>query len=347
MTLTPKGQAQTSAGQSQYQPPSTGIFRLMPASWVPYAELMRLDRPAGFFAFYWHYLIGMSFAAAILPSVSLRALVEAAIYQIVWVIILRGAVCTVNDNFDQEFDRQVARTRWRPIARGAVSTMQANLFAAAQVALLAGMALRCPLQQAAGLTAVPLYASLTTLILSVYPLGKRVTDMPQMILGVGFAAAIPFSAALLGLDLFPVSPFALLQGQGGADSRLAAASLSLCVASGLWTVIFDTVYAHQDRADDIKAGVRSLAVRLGDHTKPALAVLAAAQIALLVFTGVQSQFSAVYFVASCGGEALALATMLVVVDLSKPASCAWWFGKGTAIVGIILLSGLVGEYLLK
>ncbi|RAH80127.1 putative 4-hydroxybenzoate polyprenyl transferase [Aspergillus japonicus CBS 114.51] len=345
MASTTKGQAPSSTGQSQYQPPSTGIFSVMPASWVPYAELMRLDRPAGFFAFYWHYLIGMSFAAAILPSVTLRALAEAAIYQIVWVIILRGAVCTVNDNFDQEFDRQVARTRWRPIARGAVSTTQANLFAAAQVAILAVMALRCPLQQAAGLSAVPLYASLTTVILSVYPLGKRVTDMPQMILGVGFAAAIPFSAALLGLDLFPVSPFNLHPET--ADARLAAASLGLCVASGIWTVIFDTVYAHQDRADDIKAGVRSLAVRLGDHTKPALAVLAVAQIGLLVFTGVQSRFSSVYFVGSCGAEALALATMLVVVDLSKAASCAWWFGKGTAIVGVILLSGLVGEYLLK
>ncbi|PYH44097.1 4-hydroxybenzoate octaprenyltransferase [Aspergillus saccharolyticus JOP 1030-1] len=343
----PKKQLQSTA-QAEYHPPSTGIFSILPAQWVPYAELMRLDRPAGYFAFYWHYLIGMSFAAAILPpSLPLPALMEACVYQIVWVIILRGAVCTVNDNLDQKFDRQVARTRWRPIARGAVSTPQANVFALLQFAILAVMAFECPLQYATKSGAIPLYASLTTIILSVYPLGKRVTDMPQLILGVGFAAAIPFSAAMIGLDALPALPTLLDFTAWSADERVGAASLSLCIACAIWTVIFDTVYAHQDREDDIKAGVRSLAVRLGEHTKPALAAGAAIQVGLLVCTGLLSHFSAVYFVASCGGVAVALAAMLVLVDLRSSASCAWWFGKGTAILGTILLSGLVGEFVMQ
>ncbi|RAL17391.1 4-hydroxybenzoate octaprenyltransferase [Aspergillus homomorphus CBS 101889] len=330
--------------QSSYQPPSGGIFTIIPPAWVPYAELMRLDRPAGYFAFIWHYLIGIGFGAALIsPRLSPITIAGATIYLGVWVIVLRGAVCTVNDNLDQEFDRQVARTRWRPIARGAVSTTQANLFAATQFVILAVMAVKCPFRQSPEATAIPVYATLTAVILSVYPLGKRVTDMPQLILGVGFAAAIPYAAAMVGLDPFDLDGRGVLTQD--ESHSLATSCLSLCVACAIWTVIFDTIYAHQDREDDIKAGVRSLAVRLGDNTKLACAVMTTAQVALLVFTGVQCQFSSVYFV-SCAGVALALTVMLVKVDLRSAASCAWCFGKGTGIVGVILLAGLFGEYLI-
>lgn len=317
----------------EYKAPSNGIFSVLPKSWKPYAELMRLDRPAGFFAFYWHYLVGLGYGAAIrktIPSPIEVSLV--AVYLAALVVVHRGAVCTINDNLDQEFDRKVARTQFRPIARGAVSTTQAYIFASIQYLILTSMILWHPFFH--GHEAAGIYTSLPTIILTVYPLAKRVTDFPQLILGFGFAAEIPFSAITVGLDL---------QSAEHAFGPL----LNLFVASAIWAIIFDTIYAHQDLNDDVKTGVGSLAVRLGQHSKPVLSVLAIAQVALLVTAGVQSAFSPVYFVISCGGAGLALLMMIVRVDLKSPASCAWWFGEGTAVVGVSLVTGLLGEYVAR
>ncbi|KAG7145945.1 Prenytransferase ascA like protein [Verticillium longisporum] len=121
-----------------YSRPSHGIFCFIPDAWVPYAELMRLDRQSGFWAFYWHYLIGLGFAINIPPfssDLDLKALVLLAAYLGLWNITFRGITCTWNDNLDQNFDRQVTRCRLRPIPRGAVTTAQAHIFTAAQIAL--------------------------------------------------------------------------------------------------------------------------------------------------------------------------------------------------------------------
>ncbi|KAL1988056.1 hypothetical protein VTN96DRAFT_1087 [Rasamsonia emersonii] len=313
--------------QDQYRPPCHGIFRVLPASWIPYAELMRLDRPAGYYAFYWHYGIGLSFGASVCrPLAAPATLVMLAVYLALWVVILRGAVCTVNDNLDQDFDRQVARTRFRPIARGAVSTGQGYLFALAQFAL--GAAILLPLPPKAAI-----HAATTAAILAVYPLAKRVTDFPQVILGLGFAVAVFVSCAALNVD--PL------------DDGHRPATLSLFGACAIWTIIFDTIYAHQDRRDDVRAGVRSLAVLLGERTKLALSMLAALQVGLLAVVGFHSGFSPVYFVTTCGGTSLALTAMMTLVDLKKPASCAWWFGPGSSLVGACIVAGLASEYLWK
>ena len=322
---------------SQYKPPRGGIFTILPTSWVPYAELMRLDRPAGYYAFYWHYIIGLSFAACIaVPPPTLTNLAILAAYLGFWVLILRGAVCTWNDNLDQSFDRKVARTRFRPIARGAVSTVQANLFTLLQ--LIVGAIILIPLPAECSI-----YAGIITIILVIYPLGKRFTDFPQAILGLGFALPIFLCCAIFEID-------PLLQNNAGSDAETRSAHLTAAVflyfAGALWTMIFDTIYAHQDINDDKKVGIRSLSVFLGGRTKPVLSVLAAIQVALLVAMGVKCQFSTIYFMGSCTGAAVALFAMLRFVDLRNPTSCAWWFGS-SRLVGGSIAAGLLFEYMLR
>ena len=108
------------------------------------------------------------------------------------------------------------------------------------------------------------------------------------------------------------------------------------------------MYAHQDYADDLRAGVMGLAVRLGRKgTKPALAVLAAVQVACLVAAGTYAGFGLGYFVLSCGGAAASLATMLWRVQLEKVDSCAWWFGPGSRSVAATVLGGLLGEFVVR
>ncbi|GIK06896.1 hypothetical protein Aspvir_002549 [Aspergillus viridinutans] len=321
---------------SKYTTPKTGVFAILPQSWIPYAELMRLDRPAGYWAFYWHFAIGLALAASIAsPILSPLTLISLFVFFAVWVIVLRGAVCTWNDTLDQDFDRKVTRTRNRPIPRGAVSTVQSHLFTLAQIAV--GTALLLPLPRGC-----MYHAALMTAILLVYPLGKRVTDFPQVILGIAFGMPIFLCGAALDADPLPLSGLHRFETEAH-DLRLVA-GVCFYIASILWTVIFDTIYAHQDAKDDAKVGVRSLAVRLGDRTKQALSVLAAAQVMLLFAAGVACNFSAIYFAGSCIGTAVSLAALLWFVDLRHSASCGWWFFPGSHLVGASIVAGLLGEY---
>lgn len=119
---------------------------------------------------------------------------------------------------------------------------------------------------------------------------------------------------------------------------------SLFIANILWTMIYDTVYAHQDVVDDIKAGVKSMAVRFADSTKLLAAILATAQVALLLVAGREAGLSPIYFIGTCGGTAMALGSMIAKVDLKQPSSCFWFFHRGFWYVGGSIVMGLAVEY---
>ena len=157
---------------------------------------MRLGKPAGLYAFYVPYIIGISYAACIADEAPpLEHMVFLSGLFLVGSVILRGAACAWNDNMDQDFDRKVTRCRHRPIARGAVSTTQGHIFTAALTS-----------------TALPLFALLPSqclyhtvpipLLFALYPFAKRVTYYPQVVLGFPFAWAIFMSCAALNVDPF-------------------------------------------------------------------------------------------------------------------------------------------------
>ena len=370
---------------SMYQRPKHGIFPYIPISWVPYAELMRLDRLSGFWAFYWHYLIGLAYVAnlcnsfaettdllkvekasitqlfrrqslltllgiskqpacAALTSTSAESAFSLGVYAIylyVWTTVFRGITCTWNDTLDQDFDRKVARTRNRPIARGAVSTFQGHVFTL--VLTLIGVGILYPMPRS-----VIFHALVDGVLLFVYPLLKRCTDFPQLELGFGLSYPVFIVTALMGQDpLAPLFELGICQISliAVAQSSKFWSAASLYAAGILWTIIFDTIYAHQDYEDDRKAGVRGLAVRLGRKgTKPALSVLALLQVMLLIACGDFAGFGLIYRFITCGGVAMTLATMIWTVELEKGESCAWWFGPGSRPVGFMTVAGLLGEY---
>ena len=309
----------------RYTPPSKGHLSLLPTSWIPYAELMRLDRPAGLYAFYVPYLIGLSYAACLVfPIPSLEHLLTYSTVFLVGSTILRGAACTWNDNIDQDFDRKVARCCLRPIARGAVTTVQGHLFTAAL--MLAGTPIFLALPIECVCHAIPV-----TLLFALYPFAKRVTNYPQVVLGLPFAWAVFMCCAALR-----VNPF---------SAENIVPTMSLFGANIVWTIIYDTIYAHQDLKDDVKAGVKSMAVRFADSTKLLVTLLAVAQVLLLAVAGWQAGFGLIYFVGTCGGTTIALAIKITSVNLDQPASCAWWFHRGFWFVGGSIVMGLSGEYI--
>lgn len=170
-----------------------------------------------------------------------------------------------------------------------------------------------------------------TVLFAIYPFGKRFTNYPQLLLGFPFSGAI--FMACHSLHINPFTNFSSV--------------MCLVSANVLWTMIYDTIYAHQDKLDDQRAGVKSMAVKFQNSTKLLSTVLGVGVISLLVATGVLMRLSGLYFIFTCGATAASLIIMISKVDLNIPASCMWWFTWGFWLVGGSLVSGFVAEYVQK
>ncbi|OTA81657.1 hypothetical protein M434DRAFT_401325 [Hypoxylon sp. CO27-5] len=308
-----------------WTPPTRGILSKLPAAWVPFAELSRIEKPGGLYGFYMAYLIGLGYGACFVAiptttAISFASLGTTAGILLVYNVFLRGAACTVNDILDRDYDRQVARCRNRPVARGAVSIAQAYAWYAAQTVGAAGAIACLPDPMLAFTYAAPIHIAI-----SLYPLSKRFTDFPQLILSAPIAGGVLMAAAIVGAD------------------SLAVPTLILALSHYIWTTIFDYVNACQDTTDDIRAGVRSMAVRFR-NTETFIASLGLLQVMCLVVTGMMAGFSPVYFVGAAGGNALWIAAMVKTVKRSRPDICAWWFAWGGLLVSGTTVLALFAEF---
>jgi 4-hydroxybenzoate polyprenyltransferase len=179
-----------------------------------------------------------------------------------------------------------------------------------------------------------IYAIPSVVIIGLYPLAKRVTHYPQVVLGFAWSWGIIMGFPAMGIDLFAPE----------SSTALAAAG-TLYAANIAWTVLYDTIYAHQDVKDDTRIGIKSMAVKHG--AKNLLSGLAAVQVSLLAVTGWIVGAGPVYFLGTCGGATTALATMIWRMRLDMPENCWWWFKWGCWFTGGSVASGLMGEYWLR
>ncbi|PWY93854.1 hypothetical protein BO94DRAFT_420547, partial [Aspergillus sclerotioniger CBS 115572] len=231
--------------ESEYTPPQTGLLSTLPSSWVPYAELIRIDKPHGIYLVWVPHIVGLAYASAIGPSPApLHTLYTRALRLMLWAALCRSAGCVWNDTVDQDFDRKTARCRNRPIARGAVTTSQAHIYAAVlfSLALLSLKGISSHAMTVAGIVA---------LLSLVYPFCKRFTSFPQVVLGCSLGLTVVLSAWTLDVDV--------LAGR----NRIPTMCLMLAIV--LLIVFYDVVYATQDTADDVKSGVKGMAVLFRNH----------------------------------------------------------------------------------
>jgi 4-hydroxybenzoate polyprenyltransferase len=234
------------------------VVRLAPAPARPFLKLARLDRPIGT----WLLLYPCWWGLALAPRPGGFGWVDlwfAGLFA-VGAVVMRGAGCTVNDILDRDIDARVERTRSRPIPSGAIGVPSALLFLVLQ--LLIGLLV---LLQFDGPTAALGAASLV--LVFTYPLMKRVTWWPQAFLGLTFN-------------------WGALVGWSAVDGRLAAPALVLYAAGVAWTIGYDTIYAHQDREDDARIGIKSTALLFGDRSRLWVGLFYAATVALLAAAAV-------------------------------------------------------------
>jgi 4-hydroxybenzoate polyprenyltransferase len=215
------------------------VERLVPQAMQPYAQLMRLDRPIGWWLLllpcWWGLFLAHISRGGGLPNLWFVFLF------LLGAIIMRGAGCTLNDIVDRNYDGLVARTMSRPIPSGRVSVKQALIFLVSQCLL--GLVI---LLQFNPYTII--LASASLLIVVIYPFMKRVTHWPQLVLGLAFN-------------------WGALVGWSAVQGSLAWPPLALYLGGIFWTLGYDTIYAHQDKEDDVLIGVKSTALQFGEKTQ--------------------------------------------------------------------------------
>lgn len=286
-----------------------GWLARLPDDARPYALLARLDRPIGVWLLFlpglWSILLARAPAGHSLWLILLFA---------AGAVLMRGAGCVVNDMWDRDMDRRVTRTAGRPLASGALRMRQAALFLAGL--LLVSLLILLQLDPAAQALGV---ASL--LLVALYPLAKRVTWWPQLMLGVTFGWGAPM-------------------GYAAAAGRVDWAAAALYGAAITWILGYDTIYAHQDREDDAMIGVRSTARLFAERTRPFLAACYGFTILLLAGAGWQAGLTWTYFVA-LALPAWLLARQIRRLDIHDPAACLTLFKSnreaGLAVAAAIML----------
>ena len=222
-------------------PPDNWVDRYAPPATRPYLRLSRADRPIGTWLLlipcWWGALLGALAAPDTAGWLTLWVLVACALGS----VLMRGAGCTWNDMADRDLDAQVARTRARPLASGQVTVPQAALWMAAQMAISALILFSFNWNA--------VWLGIAALIpVAIYPFAKRFTWWPQAFLGIAFnwGVLVAWTAQTGSLGLPAVLIYA-----GGI----------------VWTLFYDTIYAHQDREDDALIGIKSTARLFGSKTE--------------------------------------------------------------------------------
>ncbi|KFD54026.1 hypothetical protein M514_05045 [Trichuris suis] len=314
---------------------ATAFVNRMPKQWQPYLRLMRADKPTGTLLLYWPctWSIALCATPGCLPDLKLLALFGIGSF------LMRGASCIVNDLWDREFDKMVARTKSRPLASGEVSTLQAfgllgGLLTGALVVLL-------QLNDSSvllGICSLPLVVA--------YPLFKRFTFWPQVALGVTLNWGVLLAWVELNASLSVTFNWGILLGWaavcGSVDwfCVLPAYAGSIC-----WTIVYDTIYAHQDKSDDLAIGVKSTAIKFGDRTKTYLAGFGSLMTGCLLVTGAICDQTWPYYL-GVGLATAQLSWQIMTVNIESPDDC-WKKFSSNRYAGLVLFGGIVLSNLLK
>ena len=280
----------------------------------PYLRLARLDRPIGS----WLLLIPCWWSVGL---TGIRTNHFPSLWHIVLFLIgafaMRGAGCTWNDLVDRDLDGLVERTRSRPIPSGQVTVAEATAFMMLQA--LIGFLVLIQFNRYTVITGI-----CSLLVVAIYPFMKRITYWPQIVLGLAFS-------------------YGALMGWPAAFGRLDWPALVLYAGSICWVIGYDTIYAHQDREDDLLIGIKSTALLFGDETRPMLAKFYAAAVVLIGFAGlmVGGRF---IFVLGLIGFAAHLAWQVTQLDINDSARCLKLF-KSNRDAGLILFGAMLLEEL--
>ncbi|MES9965585.1 MAG: 4-hydroxybenzoate octaprenyltransferase [Candidatus Sedimenticola sp. 20ELBAFRAG] len=278
-----------------------------------YAALIRFDRPIGTLLLMWPALWALWLAGEGNPAW------DVVVIFMLGTFLMRSAGCAINDYADRHIDGHVKRTAGRPIAAGLVSPKEAlGVFVALS---LAAFVLVLLLNWQTVLLSV-----VALLLAAIYPFMKRYTHLPQLVLGMAFAWAVPMAYMALTEN---VPPNAWL----------------LYVATVIWALVYDTQYAMVDREDDLKIGVKSTAILFGDYDVVMILLLQLSMLGLMMMIGIKEELTLFYFL-GLTVAALLVAYQQMLIRKRDPAGCFKAFLNNNYL-GMAIFAGLLAHYLVK
>ena len=289
------------------------IEKFLPSYLKPFAAIARLDRPTGTWLLLWPCFWSLSLASNGLPEIKLCAIFALG------AILMRSAGCTYNDIIDRNIDGKVKRTQNRPIPSGRISLTSAIMF----LILLLTSSLILLLQ----LNTLSIWLGLASIaIVFTYPIMKRITYWPQLVLGLAFS-------------------WGALLGWTASSGSLEWPALLLYIGGIFWTLGYDTIYAFQDKDDDAIIGVKSSALALGEKAKKWIFIfyfITIFAIGLAGFvTGLKWPFWLALF--ACG---LHFSWQLITINLKDSANCASRFRANSFSGGLIFI-GILGDKMIN
>ena len=196
-----------------------------------YLDLIRWNRPAGWLLLLWPTLSALWVASGGFPGWHVLVVFTLG------TILMRSAGCCLNDVADRDFDKHVKRTAERPVTSGRVGVKEALILGAVLALMAFGLVLTLRPE-----TMAWSFAAMAVAV--AYPYAKRFVAMPQAVLGVAFSFGIPMA-------------FAAVTGE------VPSIAWALLLGNLFWVLAYDTEYAMVDRDDDLKIGMKTSAITLG------------------------------------------------------------------------------------
>merc|ERR1712226_198679 len=280
-----------------------------PIALQPYLKLARVDKPVGFWLLMWPGLTGLALGTGGVPGLWL------SVKFAVGAILMRSIGCTINDICDSDLDKSVQRTMSRPLPSGELTILQAGLSGVVQS--VAALAILCSLNSAtiaAGFFALPLVAA--------YPYMKRITYYPQ---------------AFLGLCM----NYGLLMGVTATTGSLSLPVCTMYASLISWTVLYDTIYALQDKKDDMLLGIKSTAIKFGPDVQKYLYGCAACTSSGLFLAGKLAELNPSFYFGT-GMITLYLMRQVHSLKPDNKEDCMMKFVDNTKVAFALLLSVLLG-----
>ncbi|MFV1873793.1 MAG: 4-hydroxybenzoate octaprenyltransferase [Oleiphilus sp.] len=278
-----------------------------------YLQLARLDKPIGIYLVLWPTLWSLWLAAEGLPST------DVLIVFVLGVVLMRSAGCVINDFADRKIDGAVKRTKERPLIKGTISPKQALIF----FALLCLAAFLLVLT----MNTLTIYLSFGGVFLAaLYPFMKRYTHLPQIFLGAAFAWAVPMAFA-------------------AQTDSLPSIVWLIYLATLVWTVAYDTMYAMVDRDDDLKIGVKSTAILFGQADRAIIAALQVLVVLTFCIIGQQAKLGEYYFLGVVAVSVLFVYQQHLIRHRDRDACFQAFLNNNW--VGLILFCALVLDFFVR
>ncbi|MDF1582105.1 MAG: 4-hydroxybenzoate octaprenyltransferase [Methyloprofundus sp.] len=285
------------------------IFDRLQQYWL----LARFDKPIGILILLWPALWALWLASSGSPDLLVLSVICFG------VVLMRAAGCVINDYADRDFDPHVERTKLRPMAAGKVQAKEALII----FVVLCLMAFSLVLL----LNTYTILLSFGGAFLAAsYPFMKRYTQLPQAYLGIAFGWAVPMSFA-------------------AQSNEIPLVAWLLYLATALWALVYDTMYAMVDKDDDLKIGIKSTAILFGDKDREIMAILQIIIILLMVQVGRLQDLSWIYYVALAGASLFFVYQQKLIFYRNKKECFTAFLNSNW--FGLTIFIGLVLEFTLK